>query len=170
MNPCSTSTIVVIIAWIKCRFFSWGWDNKIKKLVGSPGIIIKISMSLIKVERKVRVMNFLLCCKQLIKTNAVNSMKLLFENKDFTHNYTLKMIKFCLIFMQFFVLFVFFAFILFLTFDIFVVAAVAIKFIITSKKKLLLFCIMSAHVHNVSTCGDVFCELLMDLILKEGID
>ena len=94
----------------KVSFFSWGWDNKIKKLVESPGIIIKISMSLIKVERKVRVMNFLLCCKQQIKTTVVNNMKLLFENEDFTHNYTLKIIKFCLICMQFVVVFFVFFF------------------------------------------------------------
>ena len=80
--------------------------------MGSPGIIIEISMSLIKVERKVRVMNFLLCCKQQIKTTVVNNMKLLFENEDFTHNYTLKIIKFCLICMQFFVVVVFFCFFL----------------------------------------------------------
>ena len=142
----------------KVSFFSWGWDNKIKKLVGSSGIIIKISMSLIKVERKVRVMNFLLCCKQQIKTTVVNNMKLLFENEDFTHNYTLKIIKYVCSF-----LLLFFALILFLTFDIFVVAAVAIKFIVTSKKN------VTFVLHNVSTCG-VFCELLMDLILKERID
>ena len=58
----------------KVSFFSWGWDNKIKKLVESPGIIIKISMPLIKVERKVHVMNFLLCCKQQIKTTVVNRL------------------------------------------------------------------------------------------------
>ena len=68
-------------------------------------------------------------------------MKLLFENENFTHNYTLKIIKYVCIF-----LLLFFALILFLTFDIFVVAAVAIKFIVTSKKNVTFVCIMSAHV------------------------